>query len=123
MNHAFHSHLMVQPAVLPFQKLLYGSSHLGGDSNVRRKKNQLPSNRSANGVNVSHPLAEADDGPQTEAQRTAAAEAATEEPAHIDWQRLPQAAVYTADTGFEFFWCHLKKGTFTLELMCRYKSS
>lgn len=56
---------------------------------------------------ISHPLAEADDRPQTKAQRAAAAEAATQEPPHVDWQRLPQAAVYAVDTGFEFLRCHL----------------
>lgn len=69
------------------------------------------------GVNLSHPLAEADDRPQTEAQSTAAAEAATEEPPHIDWQCLSQAAVHAADTGFEFFWCHLRKRTFKMKVM------
>lgn len=57
----------------------------------------------------SHPLAEADDRPQTKAQCATAAEAATQEPPHIHWQRLPQAAVYTVDTGFEFLWCHLRE--------------
>lgn len=68
------------------------------------------------GWGLSHPLAEADDWPQTEAQCTATAEAATEEPPHINWQGLPQAAVYTADTGFEFFRCHLKKCTFKIKV-------
>lgn len=80
-------------------------------------RNLLLSCKSANRVNFSYPLAEADDRPQTEAQCTATAEAATEEPPHIDWQRLPQTAVYTADTGFEFFRCHLKEGTFKIKLM------
>lgn len=72
--------LVVESAVLPLQELLYRSSC---------------------------PLAEADDRPQTEAQRAAAAEATTQEPPHIHGQRLPQTAVYTVDTGFEFLWCHL----------------
>lgn len=61
---------------------------------------------------VSHPLAEADDRPQTEAQCAAAAEAATQEPPHVHWQRLSQTAVYTVDTGFEFLWCHLREYTY-----------
>lgn len=72
--------LVVKSAVLPLQEFLYRSSR---------------------------PLAEADDRPQTKAQRAAAAEAATQEPPHVDWQRLPQAAVYAVDTGFEFLRCHL----------------
>ena len=62
----------------------------------------------------SHPLAEADDRPQTEAQCAAAAEAATQEPPYVHWQCLPQAAVYTVDTGFEFLWCHLRMHTYTI---------
>lgn len=65
---------------------------------------------------ISHPLAKADDRPQTEAQCAAAAEAATQEPAHIHWQRLPQTAVYTVDTGFEFLWCHLREGSTYLQI-------
>lgn len=58
---------------------------------------------------ISHPFAEANDRPQTKTQCAAAAEAATQEPPNINWQRFPQAAVYTVDTGFEFLWCHLKE--------------
>lgn len=74
--------LVVKSAVLPLQKFLYRSSR---------------------------PLAEADHRPQTEAQRATAAEAATQKPPHIHWECLPQAAVYTVDTGFEFLWCHLSR--------------
>lgn len=62
----------------------------------------------------SHPLAEANDRPQTEAQGAAAAEAPTQEPPHIHWQRLPQTAVNTVDTGFEFLWCHLRMHIYLL---------
>lgn len=62
---------------------------------------------------ISHPLAEANDRPQAKAQCAAAAEATTQEPPNINWQRLPQAAVYTVDTGFEFLWCHLKASTYS----------
>lgn len=55
-----------------------------------------------------YPLAEADDGPQTEAQGAAAAQAATQEPPHVHWQRLSQTAVDTVDTGLKFFWRHLR---------------
>lgn len=72
--------LVVKSAVFPLQKFLYRSSC---------------------------PLAKAYDRPQTEAQCATAAQTATQEPPHIHWQRLPQAAVYTIDTGFEFLWCHL----------------
>lgn len=61
---------------------------------------------------ISHPLTEADDRPQTKAQRATAAEAATQEPPHVHWQCFPQAAVNTVDTGFEFLWCHLREAHF-----------
>lgn len=64
---------------------------------------------------VSHPLAEADNRPQTEAQCATAAETATQQPPHIHWQRLPQAAVHTVDTGFEFLWCYLVKSTYMVQ--------
>lgn len=100
--------------------LIYGATAtLDGNHQLSNKSASavMRMSNKRGGGNLSHPLAEADDRPQTEAQCTATAEAATEEPPHIDWQRLPQAAVYTADTGFEFFWRHLKKRTFKIKLM------
>lgn len=58
-------------------------------------------------VCVSHPLAQTDDGPETEAQCTAATETATQQPTHIHWQRLLETAVNTVYTGLELLWRHL----------------
>lgn len=58
---------------------------------------------------ASHPFAEADDGPQTEAQCATATKTTTQKPPHIHRERLSQAAVHTIDTGFEFLWCHLRE--------------
>lgn len=127
--HAFTTHLVVKSAVLPLQKFLYGSSHLEDDSEIRWHSASCQiiyidcyAAAKAHWLNLSHPLAEADDRPQTEAQCATAAEAATQEPPHIHWQRLPQAAVYAADTGFKFFWCHLKKCTFKYNLIPWYET-
>lgn len=59
-------------------------------------------------------FAEADDGPQTESQSAAAAQTATQQPAHIHRQRLPQTAVYTTDTGFKLLRCHLQTSMRTI---------
>lgn len=72
--------LVVKSAVFPLQKFLYRSSC---------------------------PFAEADDGPQTEAQCATATKTTTQKPPHIHRECLSQAAVHTIDTGFEFLWCHL----------------
>lgn len=58
---------------------------------------------------ASHPFAEADDGPQTEAQCATAIQTTTQKPPHIHRERLSQAAVHTIGTGFEFLWCHLRE--------------
>lgn len=127
--HACTTHLVVKSAVLPLQKFLYGSSHLKDDSDIRWHSASCQkmyidcyAATKAHWLTLSHPLAEADDRPQTEAQCATAAEAAAQEPPHIHWQRLPQAAVYAADTGFKFFWCHLKKCTFKHNLIPWYET-
>ena len=55
----------------------------------------------------SHPFAEADDWPQTEAQGAAAAEAATEQPADVHREGLPKAAIHPVDAGLELLGGHL----------------
>lgn len=54
-----------------------------------------------------HPLAQTDDRPQTKAQSTATAQTATQQPAHIHWESLPQTAVHTVYAGFELLRCDL----------------
>lgn len=58
-------------------------------------------------------FAEADDGPQTESQRAAAAQTATQQPAHVHRQRLPQTAVHSTYTGFKLLRRHLQVSTGT----------
>lgn len=48
-----------------------------------------------------------DHGPEAAAQGAAAAQAATEQPLHIDWEVLPQAGIHSADAGLEFLGGHL----------------
>lgn len=69
----------------------------------------MHASESQHGLPASYPFAEADDRPQAEAQSAAAAEAAAQQPPHVHGERLPQAAVHSIDTGFEFFWRHLQE--------------
>lgn len=61
------------------------------------------------GAPATYPLIEADDGPQTASDCTAAAQAAAKKPLNIDGQVLPQASVHPADAGFEFLWRYLRE--------------
>lgn len=73
---------MVKPVIFPLQQLMNGASR---------------------------PLVEADNGPQTAPDCTAAAQAAAKKPLHIDGQVLLQASVHPADAGFEFLWRYLSR--------------
>lgn len=61
------------------------------------------------GKTETYSLVEAYNGPQTEAHRTATAQAAAKKPLPIDRQRLLQASVHSADAGFKLLWSHLEK--------------
>ena len=61
------------------------------------------------GLIETYSLVEAYNWPQTEAHRTATAQAAAKKPLHIDRQVLLQASVHSADTGFKLLWSHLEK--------------
>lgn len=52
-------------------------------------------------------LAKADHRPQTEAQRTTAAQAPAQKPANVHWQSFLQTAIYSVNTGFELLGCNL----------------
>lgn len=58
---------------------------------------------------VTHSLVETYDRPQAAAHCTATAQAAAEQPFHIDRQVLLQASVYSIDARLELLWSNLEQ--------------